>query len=57
VTLEGSQNENDITAESKGVKIIFEKDLEGYLEDAVVSYSDSWYKRGFAVNGAKMSSC
>jgi len=46
-----------MTAESKGVKIIFEKDLEGYLEDAVVSYSDTWYKSGFTVNGARMSSC
>jgi Fe-S cluster assembly iron-binding protein IscA len=59
VALEESQNENenDIVAESKGLKIIYEKDFEGYLEDAVVSYSDSWYNAGFTVNGARMSSC
>lgn len=57
MALEESQNENDIVAESKGLKIIYEKDFEGYLEDAVVSYSDSWYNAGFTVNGARMSSC
>ena len=43
--------------ESEGINIIYEKDLEGYLDDAVVSYSDSWFNSGFKVNGASMSKC
>jgi len=44
-------------AESRGVKVVFEKEYESYLEDAVVSYSDSTFNPGFKVSGAKMSTC
>jgi len=57
VSLDEAKSGNDIVVESKGVRIVFEKDFEGYLEDAVVSYSDSWFNPGFTVNGASMSQC
>jgi Fe-S cluster assembly iron-binding protein IscA len=43
--------------ESRGVNIVFEKEFEVYLEDAVVSYSDSPFNPGFKISGAKMSTC
>lgn len=50
-------NVNDAALESRGIVIVFEKDLGAYLEDAVVSYSDSQFNQGFKVNGASMSTC
>jgi Fe-S cluster assembly iron-binding protein IscA len=57
VSLDEAKGENDIVVESKGVNIVYEKDFEDYLEEAVVSYSDSGFNAGFKVNGASMSKC
>jgi Fe-S cluster assembly iron-binding protein IscA len=57
VSLDETKGEDDILVESKGINIIYEKDLEGYLDDAVVSYTGSGFNPGFKVNGASMSKC
>jgi Fe-S cluster assembly iron-binding protein IscA len=40
--------------ESRGVKVVFEKEYAEYLEEAVVSYSDSSFNPGFKISGARM---
>lgn len=57
MSLDEAKGENDIVVESKGINIVYEKDFEDYLEEAVVSYSDSGFNTGFKVNGASMSKC
>lgn len=50
MTLDESMKDNDILAEEHGIKILFEKTLASYLEDAVVDYAESQYGGGFQIN-------
>lgn len=55
LTLDELKRENDVVVESEGIKIVFEKDLEVYLDRAVIDYANSWFERGFVIRGT--SSC
>ena len=57
LTLDELKNENDVVVESRGVKTIYEDDLETYLRNAVIDYSNKWYERGFIIKGSTASSC
>ena len=43
--------------ESQGIKVIYESDLEAYLNKSIIDYSDRWFERGFHIKGAMTSSC
>lgn len=55
LTLDELKRENDVVVESEGIKIVFEKDLQVYLDRAVIDYANSWFERGFVIRGT--SSC
>jgi len=46
-----------VVVESRGIKTIFADNLETYLRDAVIDYSNRWYERGFVIKGSSASSC
>lgn len=43
--------------ESQGITVVYSSDIEGYLQNSVVDYSNSWFERGFVIRGSKLSSC
>jgi hypothetical protein len=43
--------------ESQGVKVLYAANLEAYLSDAVIHYTNSWFERGFVIKGSGTSSC
>ena len=57
LTLDGLSNEKDTVVESQEVKVVYETSIEGYVENAIVDYSDSWYSKGFTIRGGALSSC
>jgi Fe-S cluster assembly iron-binding protein IscA len=57
LTLDESKNENDMVSESEGVKVVYDSELEDYLNGSVVNYSESWFNRGFTIGGGNLSSC
>jgi Fe-S cluster assembly iron-binding protein IscA len=40
-----------------GVKIVYDKAIEGYLKNSTVDYSDRWYEKGFILRGPGVGSC
>jgi Fe-S cluster assembly iron-binding protein IscA len=57
MTLDESRKSNDMVIESQGVKIVYETDLEDYVKDSVVDYSNGWFDKGFVLRGARTSTC
>ncbi|QAT40616.1 Fe-S cluster assembly protein HesB [Clostridium sp. JN-9] len=57
MTLDESKNENDIVSESDGIKVVYEPELEDYLNGAVINYSDRWFNKGFIIEASNLSSC
>ena len=55
--LDERKQENDIIVESNGIKLVYIEDLEGFLSDKTVDYSEEWYKKGFSLSGSGSSSC
>lgn len=55
MALDESRKRNDIVTESQGIKIVYEADLENYVKDSVIDYSNKWFMRGFVLRGAVYS--
>ncbi len=46
-----------MVAESQGITIVYDSELEGYVRNSVVDYANSWFERGFVIRGSQLSSC
>lgn len=57
LTLDELKYKNDIVEESEGIKIVYNSDIKGYVNNSVVDYSNRWFERGFVIKGAGVSSC
>jgi Fe-S cluster assembly iron-binding protein IscA len=57
LTLDESKKENDIIEESEGIKIVYNSDLEEFLKNSTIDYSDNWFQRGFIIRGGNTSCC
>lgn len=57
LALDEQKKENDQLVESAGVKVIYSKDLEPYVEHLALDYSDKWYDKGFRLVGNNYGSC
>jgi len=57
LTLDELKNEDDVIVESRGVKVVYEANLEAYLRDSVIDCSNKWFECGFAIKGSGASSC
>lgn len=43
--------------EARGIKVVYNSDIEGYVHNSVVDYANSWFERGFVIRGSGLSSC
>ena len=57
LTLDESVNETDVLIENGEIKVVYDSQLNEYLETAVIDYSDSWFSRGFRIIGGGISHC
>lgn len=57
LTLDELKREKDIIVESRGVKVVYDSDIQMYINDILIDYSSKWYERGFVLRGAGTSSC
>lgn len=57
LTLDELIEEDDIVMESEGIKVVYSSNLEIYLNETVIDYSDNWFSRGFSIRGGNTSSC
>lgn len=47
----------DAMVKSEGITVVFDRDLEYYVNGAVIDYSDKWYNKGFSIRGGLQSRC
>jgi Fe-S cluster assembly iron-binding protein IscA len=47
LALEELQDAEDMIVESNGMKIVYAKELDAYINGLTLDYSDKWYNRGF----------
>lgn len=55
LALDELKKDDDKIVESKNIKIIYDKEIQNYVNGTVIDYSDNWFNRGFFISGA--SSC
>jgi iron-sulfur cluster insertion protein len=63
LSLELTPKSEEAVSESKGIKIFFDKDIQGDIEDFKIDYIDNEYGKGFVIDnpnascGSGCSSC
>lgn len=57
VTLDELKNDNDAVIQAAGIEVIYDSDLEAYVNGIVIDYSNSLFNRGFSIIGGYSSSC
>lgn len=57
LALDELKGKDDTVIESQGIKVIYASNLEDYLKETVIDYSNSWFSRGFTIRGGSTSSC
>lgn len=57
MTLDESRKRNDMVIESQGIRIAYEADLEKYVRDSVIDYSNGWFNKGIVLKGTVYSAC
>jgi len=55
LTLDELKKDNDKIVESRNIKIIYDAEIEEYVNGTVIDYSNNWFNRGLFISGA--SSC
>lgn len=57
LTLDELKNQDDVVMESQGITVIYNSDIEEYVQDSIIDYSKNWFQRGLVIRGAKKSTC
>lgn len=57
LTLDELKNQDDVVIESQGITVIYNSDIEEYVQDSIIDYSKNWFQRGLVIRGAKTSTC
>ncbi|MGE5626600.1 MAG: hypothetical protein ACM3X7_00620 [Solirubrobacterales bacterium] len=57
MSLDETSSKGDTVVKSEGISVVFDSDLQYYLNGVVIDYSDSWFNRGFSIRGGVQSSC
>ncbi len=57
LSLEETAGNGDTIVKSEGISVVFDKDLEYYVNGSVIDYSDQWYNKGFSLRGGHQSTC
>lgn len=57
LTLDELKNNDDVIIKSEGINLAYSSELEAYINESVIDYSSSWFRRGFTISGDNSSSC
>lgn len=57
LSLELSPKSEEAVSESKGIKIFFDKHIEGDIEDFKIDYIDNEYGKGFVIDNPNAAGC
>lgn len=57
LTLDELKNDNDVVVKSEGISVVYDSELEAYVNGAIIDYSNNWFSRGFIIKGGNSSSC
>ncbi len=57
LTLDELKGQNDKVLDTNGIAIIYNKDIEEYLDNMVLDYEESSLNRGFTIKGSSSSCC
>lgn len=57
LALDELKNQDDIAIVSQGINVVYNSDLERYVENSLIDYSNNWFERGFVIRGGITSSC
>ena len=57
LALDELKNNDDILVKVEGMSIVYNLDLEAYVNGSVVDYSNNWLNPGFNINSSNSSSC
>ena len=57
LTLDELKGQNDKVIETNGLSVIYNKDIEEYLENMILDYEETSFSRGFTIKGTSSSSC
>lgn len=57
LTLEKLKRVNDKVIETSGVKVVYALDIETYLGEVNIDYSDDWSNHGFIIGSTEESYC
>ena len=57
LTLDELKGENDKVIESNGLSVIYDKNIQDYLDNMILDYEETAYSRGFTIKGVPSSSC
>lgn len=51
MALDESKNDDDELVEANGVKVVYSKDLEGYVANGTLDYIERMFSKGFRLTG------
>lgn len=57
LTLDELKNNDDVVIKLEGITIVYNSNLEAYVNGSVVDYSNNWLNPGFNINSSNSSSC
>jgi iron-sulfur cluster assembly accessory protein len=57
LALDEVKNNDDVVINSEGINVVYNSDLEAYVNGSVIDYSNSWFNQGFTISGGSSSSC
>ncbi|MCZ7392447.1 MAG: iron-sulfur cluster assembly accessory protein [Candidatus Methanoperedens sp.] len=57
LSLELTPKSEDAVSESKGIKLFFNKDIQGDIEDFKIDYIDNEYGKGFIIDNPDAAKC
>ncbi|HPF19273.1 MAG: hypothetical protein QM215_04175 [Bacillota bacterium] len=52
MALEELQNAEDTVVESNSTKVVYTKELEEFIGQMTLDYSDSWFNKGFRLTNS-----
>lgn len=57
LALDELKNNDDILVKVEGMSIVYNLDLEAYVNGAIIDYSNDWFSPGFIISSPNSSSC
>jgi len=52
LALEEHKRDDDMIVEANGTRVVYTKELDAYIENLTLDYTDSWFNKGFRLTSA-----